>query len=46
MLYPDDANIIAIATDYELEDEHASPTKLRLEQAQEIADFIHTFIST
>jgi len=43
LLYPEDSNIIAVVTDYKLEDSKTSPTKLRLEQPQEIADFIISY---
>ena len=45
LLYPEDANIIAIATDYELDDKKSTLTQLRLEQPQTIADFIQEFIT-
>ncbi len=42
-LYPNDENIIAIATDHALEqDDHNSPAKLDMNNTQQIADFIET----
>jgi molybdopterin-guanine dinucleotide biosynthesis protein MobB len=38
-IYPDDPNIIAIATDHEIDDKNA-PTKLDLNQPQQIVEFI------
>jgi molybdopterin-guanine dinucleotide biosynthesis protein B len=38
-IYPDDPNIIAIASDHEIDDKNA-PTKLDLNQPQQIVEFI------
>lgn len=45
LLFPEDSNIMAIATNYDLDDDSLQITKLKLDQTQTIADFIESYIS-